>query len=77
MTKHGQADVTHSSLVGAERWRIEDHNWACGLFSWMVKEHRKTIVMASDGRVPWQIASEMKQTIEEKLEGLEPCNGPH
>jgi hypothetical protein len=67
------------SLIGTERVRIEDFNWATALFTWAVAELDKTLRMAiaSDNQRLWDAAEDTKAAIIEKLTEWEPSNGPN
>jgi hypothetical protein len=68
------------SLAGTERARIEDFNWACGLFTWAMWELEKTLRMAiaaGDNPGLWRAAEDTKDAIIEKLTEWEPSNGPN
>jgi hypothetical protein len=65
------------SLAGTERWRIEDWNWACGMFSWATSKLRRIEAYAAahplNERV-WQAADNTADAITEQLMDWEP---PH
>jgi hypothetical protein len=68
------------SLIGRERARIEDFNWACALFTWAMWELEKTLWMAiaaKDNQGLWAAAEDTEAAIIEQLTNWEPSNGPN
>jgi hypothetical protein len=68
------------SLVGPERARIEDFNWASGMFSWAIKELRVTQSMAASDPDNQKLRIALINTEEAiwyQLENWEPSNGPN
>ncbi len=68
------------SLVGIERARLEDHNWAVATFSWAYGELRRLQKLAArrlDDSSLRDASADTEAAILEQLENWGPSNGPH
>ncbi len=68
------------SLVGIQRARIEDFNWATATFTWAFGELRRleNLVTARPNDCPLRDeVADTADAILEQLENWDPSNGPH